>query len=57
MFLITQLIGLFIVSSYSDGIDLPFGMEPPEEIEETTLAGGLTTIIIAFVIAVLLFFL
>ena len=57
MFLITQLIGLFIVGSYSDGIDLPFGMEPPEEIEETTLAGGLTTIIIAFVIAVLLFFL
>jgi presenilin-like A22 family membrane protease len=57
MFLITQLIGLFIVSSYSNGIDLPFGMEPPEEIEETSLAGGLTTIIIAFVIAVLLFFL
>jgi presenilin-like A22 family membrane protease len=57
MFLITQLIGLFIVSSYSNGIDLPFGMEPPEEIEETSLAGGLTTIIIAFVIAVLFFFL
>ena len=57
MFLVTQLIGLYIVGSYSDGIDLPFGMEPPEEIQEVSLAGGLTSIVIAFVIAVLLFFL
>ena len=57
MFLVTQLIGLYIVSSYSDGIDLPFGMEPPEEIQEVSLVGGLTSIVIAFVIAVLLFFL
>tara|TARA_Y100000310_G_C20642360_1_gene794666 strand:+ start:508 stop:1407 length:900 start_codon:yes stop_codon:yes gene_type:complete len=57
MFLVTQLIGLFIVSSYSNGLGLPFGMEPPAEIEEASLAGGLTSIVTAFVIAVLLFFL
>jgi len=57
MFLVTQLIGLFIVSSYSNGLELPFGMEPPEEIEEASLAGGLGSIVTAFVIAVLLFFL
>lgn len=57
MFLVTQLIGLFVVSVYSDGLALPFGMEPPEEIEEASLAGGLTSIVTAFVIAVLLFFL
>lgn len=57
MFLVTQLIGLFIVGSYSNGLDLPFGMEPPPEVEEASLAGGLSSIITAFVIAVLLFFL
>ena len=57
MFLVTQLIGLFVVSSYSNGLMLPFGMEPPAEIEEASLAGGLSSIITAFVIAVLLFFL
>jgi presenilin-like A22 family membrane protease len=57
MFLVTQLIGLFIVSSYSNGLMLPFGMEPPAEIEESSLAGGLGSIVTAFVIAVLLFFL
>ena len=57
MFLVTQLIGLFVVSVYSNGLALPFGMEPPAEIEEASLAGGLTSIVTAFVIAVLLFFL
>jgi len=57
MFLVTQLIGLYIVSSYSNGLALPFGMEPPAEIEEASLAGGLGSIVVAFVFAVLLFFL
>ena len=57
MFLVTQLIGLFVVSSYSNGLELPFGMEPPAEIEQASLAGGLGSIVSAFVIAVLLFFL
>lgn len=57
MFFITQLIGLFIVSSYANGLELPFGMEPPDEVPEASLAGGLTSVVTAFVIAVLLFFL
>lgn len=57
MFIITQLIGLFVVSSYNDGIKLPFGMEPPGDIQEGSLVGGLSSIITAFFIAILLFFL
>jgi len=55
MFLVTQLIGLFVVSVYSNGLMLPFGMEPPAEIEEASLAGGLGSIAVAFVFAVALF--
>lgn len=57
MFIITQLIGLFVVSSYNNGIKLPFGMEPPEDIKESSLVGGLSSVITAFFIAILLFFL
>ncbi|MEK6914911.1 MAG: hypothetical protein AABW83_04635 [Nanoarchaeota archaeon] len=57
MFIITQLIGLLVVSSYNNGIELPFGMEPPEDIKESSLVGGLSSIITAFFIAILLFFL
>jgi len=54
MFIITQLIGLFIVAAYSDGITLPYGMEPPEEIDPNNSA---ISIIFAFVIAITLFIL
>jgi len=54
MFLITQLIGLFVVTAYINGIELPYGMEPPQEIKEKPQG---PQIIIAFVIAVTLFFL
>ncbi len=57
MFLVTQLIGLWVVASYADGLSLPFGMEPPEGIEEASLTGGLSSIVSAFVVAILLFFL
>lgn len=57
MFLVTQLIGLLIVGSYDNGLKLPFGMEPPEEIEESSLVGGLSSIVTAFIIAILFFFL
>ena len=54
MFLITQLIGLFVVSTYINGMDLPYGMEPPEEVKQQPR--GLE-IIIAFALAVTFFFL
>ena len=53
MFLVTQLIGLLIVGSYDNGLKLPFGMEPPEDIKESSLTGGLSSIVSAFIIAIL----
>jgi len=52
MFLVTQLIGLFIISIYASGLTLPYGMEPPQEIKEQPQ--GLS-IIFAFIIAITLF--
>jgi len=49
MFLITQLIGLAVVHSYTNIPELPYGMEPPEEINPIS---GLVSTIIAFVIAI-----
>lgn len=54
MFLITQLIGLFIVSVYVNGLQLPYGMEPPKEIKDEPQG---VQIIFAFIIAIGLFFL
>lgn len=55
MFLVTQLIGLFIISVYNTpGNTLPFGMQPPEEVSQDT---SIISILIAFVIAIGLFFL
>lgn len=54
MFLVTQLIGLFVVSSYIDGINLPYGMQPPDEVNQDT---SVVSIIIAFIIAISLFIL
>ncbi|MAG01952.1 hypothetical protein CMI42_01330 [Candidatus Pacearchaeota archaeon] len=55
MFLVTQLIGLFVISVYGN-LELPYGMEPPEEIKDKPDQQGLS-IIIAFVLAIGLFFL
>ena len=55
MFLLTQLVGLFVISIYEDGSKLPYGMEPPEEIQEKPNQAG-SSILIAFAIAITLFF-
>jgi presenilin-like A22 family membrane protease len=57
MFLVTQFIGLYVVDYYSDGNDLPFGMETPEIKEEKDFYNIFPSIIIAFIIAVALLFL
>ena len=53
MFLVTQFIGLYVVNHYSQN-ELPYGMEPPEEINPVN---AFPSIIIAFIIAIALFFL
>ena len=53
MFIITQLIGIFIVANYINGLKLPYGMEPPQEIKEKPRG---FEIILAFAFAVTLFF-
>ncbi|MBI2004378.1 hypothetical protein HYS72_02850 [Candidatus Pacearchaeota archaeon] len=53
MFIATQFIGLYVVKHYSQNA-LPYGMEPPEEINPTN---AFPSIIIAFIIAIALFFL
>ena len=55
MFLVTQIIGLFVISVYLvPGNSLPFNMQPPEEV---TPGQAFPSIIIAFIIAIGLFFL
>jgi len=55
MFLVTQLIGLFVIQGYNNGtIILPYGMQPPPEIQQTSTS--LISILFAFVIAITLFF-
>lgn len=53
MFLLTQLIGFFIIKTYDNGLVLPYGMEPPQEVKDNF---SIINIIIAFVIAIGLFF-
>jgi presenilin-like A22 family membrane protease len=53
MFLITQIIGILVVSSYTNGIDLPYGMQPPEEVQQET---SVISILFAFAIAIALIF-
>jgi presenilin-like A22 family membrane protease len=56
MFIITQFIGLFVISIYlHPGNTLPFNMQPPEEINPNDL-GIFFSIFIAFAIAISLFF-
>ncbi len=51
MFLITQLIGLAVVYSYTYIPEIPYGMQPPEEIDPIS---GLVSTVIAFVFAILI---
>ena len=54
MFLITQLIGLFVVHFYeTSNNELPYGMEPPEDINPQT---SIISILFAFALAITLFF-
>jgi len=54
MFLITQFIGLYVVNFYNqEKNELPYGMEPPKEINPQT---SIFSILFAFVLAVSLFF-
>ncbi len=56
MFIVTQLIGLAVIDAYTRE-QLPYGMEPPEIKTEREYWGMLPMILIAFVIAIALFFL
>jgi len=56
MFVIAQLIGLFVIGIYNNpNLQLPFGMEPPDQTPEPLEFP--TLILIAFVFAIFLFFL
>ena len=54
MFLLTQFIGLFVIHTYSNGLLLPYGMEPPTEVSEDV---SIFSILFAFIIAITFFFL
>jgi len=54
MFLITQLIGLYVIGFYNaPDTNLPYGMEPPKNINPQT---SIISILFAFAIAITLFF-
>jgi len=56
MFLVTQLIGLYVVNHYlNEENKLPYGLEPPKPEKETDYYSFFTAIIIAFVVAIFLF--
>ena len=57
MFIVTQMIGIYTVNHYlvPDNV-LPFGLEPPEIEKESDYYSIFPGIIIAFIIAILLFF-
>jgi len=57
MFLVTQLIGLFVVNHYlSPDNELPFGFQQPEVEKQSEYSGLFFSIIMAFVIAIALIF-
>lgn len=57
MFLVTQFIGLFVVSHYSNGQnELPFGLQPPAVQTQSDYYNFFPSIIVAFVFAILAFF-
>ena len=58
MFLITQFVGLYVVNHYSqEGNKLPYGMESPQIEQNKDFYTIFPSIIIAFIIAIVLFFL
>src|SRR3990172_5627907 len=58
MFIVTQLIGLYVFNYYSPvDVVLPLSLEPPQPETRAEYAGVLSYIIFAFIIAVLLIFL
>jgi len=58
MFIVTQLIGLYVVNYYSPAEKtIPFGLEPPQPQQASDYNWFLSSIIFAFIIAVLLLFL
>lgn len=58
MFVITQFIGLYVVNHYSENPnDLPYGLEPPQLNQSSDYYQVFPSIVIAFIIAILLFFL
>src|SRR3989304_7125855 len=57
MFVVTQLIGIYVVNYYSpEDTVLPFGLEPPQPQQPSDYNWFLSSIIFAFIIAVLLLF-
>lgn len=58
MFIVTQFIGLYVVSHYSKTGELPYGMETPKpEKESDFYTSFLPSLIIAFIIAITVLFL
>jgi len=58
MFIITQLIGIYVVNYYSpENITLPFGLDPPRPEQASDYASFFSGIVLAFIIAILLLFL
>ena len=59
MFLVTQLIGLYVVGHYTNsGASLPYGMGVPAYDTQGTFYGSyLSSIVVAFVFAIIIFFL
>jgi hypothetical protein len=56
MFILTQFIGIFVVNHYlTEENKLPYGLEPPEIEKQSDYSIFLVAIMIAFVIAILLF--
>lgn len=56
MFLITQFIGLYVVSHYMiGGNTLPFGLQPPEITQPSQYYSLFSSIVMAFVFAILIF--
>jgi len=57
MFIVTQFIGLFVVNHYlDDSNQIPYGMGvSEEELEATSSAGSFTSIIMAFIFAIIIF--
>jgi len=58
MFVVTQLIGIYVVNYYSpEDTVLPFGLDPPQPEQASDYTSFFSGIIFAFIIAVLLLFL